>query len=67
MNDFRLLIDGQLVEGDRHMDVINPADETVFAQCPVASSAQLDQAVAAANRAFIGWSGTAPEQTASAR
>ena len=57
MGPFKLLIDGQLVDGDATMSVINPANEEVLAQCPRASKAQLDQAVAAAKRAFPAWSG----------
>ena len=59
MTDYYLLIDGQGVPGDRTTEVINPANETVFAQCPLASRRQLEQAVAAAKRAFGGWSRTA--------
>jgi len=33
-DDFKLLINGELVAGDRVMDVINPATETVVASCP---------------------------------
>ena len=58
MSAYQLLIDGQLVAGASSMDVINPANETVLAQCPLASIEQLEQAVAAANRAFPGWSQT---------
>ena len=48
MSDFRLLIDGRLVDGDSTLDVINPATEEIFACCARASKAQLDEAVAAA-------------------
>jgi acyl-CoA reductase-like NAD-dependent aldehyde dehydrogenase len=58
MGPFKLLIDGQLVDGDSTMSVINPANEEVLAQCARASKAQLDQAVAAAKRAFPGWRDT---------
>jgi acyl-CoA reductase-like NAD-dependent aldehyde dehydrogenase len=56
MSRFRLLIDGEMVEGDLAMDVLNPATGAVVAQCPRASKAQLDRAVAAAKAAFAGWS-----------
>lgn len=56
MAEYRLLIDGALVPGDAEMDVINPATETVLAVAPRASERQLDEAVAAARRAFPGWS-----------
>ena len=62
MTDFNLLIDGKLVGGDLTMPVLNPATEEVLAQCPRASSAQLDTAVAAAKAAFPGWSATPIEQ-----
>src|SRR5580704_14252628 len=58
MADYKLLIDGALVDGDAEMDVINPATEEVLARCPRASKAQLDAAVAAAQRAFPAWKAT---------
>lgn len=54
MSEYRMLINGRLVDGDMHMDVINPATETVFARSPRASPAQLDQAVEAARAALPG-------------
>jgi acyl-CoA reductase-like NAD-dependent aldehyde dehydrogenase len=56
MGPFKLLIDGKLVDGDSTMSVINPATEEVLSECPRASKAQLDQAVAAAKAAFPAWS-----------
>ena len=58
MGPFKLLINGQLVDGDATMDVINPATEEVLTPCPRASKAQLDAAVAAAKAAFPAWSAT---------
>lgn len=58
MSDYKLLINGALVDGDAAMDVINPATEQVLAQAPRASLAQLNQAVAAAKAAFPAWSRT---------
>ena len=58
MSAFKLLIGGKLVDGASTMPVLNPASEEVLAQCPRASKAQLDQAVAAAKAAFPGWSAT---------
>ena len=55
-DDFSLLIGGELVSGDRWLDVINPATEQVFGRCPAASGAQLDSAIHAAQSAFAGWS-----------
>jgi acyl-CoA reductase-like NAD-dependent aldehyde dehydrogenase len=53
--DFSLLIDGNLEQCARQLDVINPALGTVFARCPAAGPAELDRAVAAARRAFPAW------------
>src|SRR5262245_43594334 len=58
MNDFRLLIDGRLVEGAGTLDVINPATRRVLTTAPRADQAQLEQAVAAAKAAFPSWSET---------
>ena len=55
MSEFKMLINGQLVEGASAIDVINPATEEPVAQCPVASEEQLNQAVAAAKKAFVSW------------
>ena len=52
---FRLLIDGALVEGASLLPVVNPALGTPFADAPRADAALLEQAVAAANRAFPAW------------
>ena len=52
---FRLLIDGNLVEGADTSPVINPATGKSFAVRPVASREQLDQAVRAAKAAQPAW------------
>jgi acyl-CoA reductase-like NAD-dependent aldehyde dehydrogenase len=52
---YRLLIDGELVDGAATLDVIDPATGAVFETCARADEAQLEQAVAAAKRAFPGW------------
>jgi acyl-CoA reductase-like NAD-dependent aldehyde dehydrogenase len=56
MSDFRLLINGRLVEGAGTLDVINPATGRVLTTAPRADRAQLDAAVAAAKAAFPTWS-----------
>jgi acyl-CoA reductase-like NAD-dependent aldehyde dehydrogenase len=61
VSEYKLLIAGQLVAGDRESGVIDPSTGDVFAQCPRASDAQLEQAVAAAKAAFPAWAAT-PEQ-----
>ena len=58
LNDFRLLIDGRLVEGAGTLDVINPATGRVLTTAPRADQAQLEQAVAAAKAAFPSWAAT---------
>ena len=52
---YHLLIDGVLRPGAATFDVINPANARCFAQCPKADAAMLEEAVAAARRAFPGW------------
>ncbi len=55
MNEYRMLIGGELVPGVASMKVINPANEQVVAYCPIASQEQLDDAVGAAKSAFQSW------------
>lgn len=52
---FRLPIGGQLVDGARHIDVINPATERPVASCPIGSVEQLEDAIRSAREAFPGW------------
>lgn len=58
MSTYNLIIDGKKVATDETFPVINPATEEVIAQCPKATAAHVDQAVAAARRAFPSWSAT---------
>ena len=60
--EFTHTIDGRGVSSEASFDVINPATAEVFARCPDASRSQLDAAVAAARRAFAGWSALSFEQ-----
>jgi len=58
-----LVIDGRKVAGDRGtLPVIDPALGEAFAECPNASPAQLDEAVAAAGRAFEQWQHSSCEE-----
>ena len=57
MNPCGLIIDGKKILTDKTFGVRNPATEEVFAHCSVASPGHLDQAVAAAQKAFTTWSG----------
>jgi acyl-CoA reductase-like NAD-dependent aldehyde dehydrogenase len=53
--NYRMLIDGALVDSTQRLEVINPATGQVFANAPDCSVDQLDVAVAAATRAFKSW------------
>jgi len=57
-----LYIDGEFLtgEGRRTQDVINPATLEVLGQLPHASEADLDRALAAAQRAFESWKHSSP-------
>lgn len=56
----KMHINGEWIAGGEagSMDVINPATGQVIGQCPKASPAQLDAALAAADEAFVTWSKT---------
>lgn len=56
MTELSLTIDGRAAHGESRFDVINPATGKPFASCPDATRAQLDEAMAAAERAFPAWS-----------
>ena len=62
MGDFKLVIGGRLIDGEREIDVVNPATEDVAARCPVGGLDQLNEAVAAAKTAFPAWAATPFEQ-----
>ena len=55
MRPCTMLIDGRAVAGEASMPVVDPATETEFARAPDCSGAELDEAVAAARRAFQSW------------
>ncbi|OVZ57376.1 NAD-dependent succinate-semialdehyde dehydrogenase [Pigmentiphaga sp. NML080357] len=60
--DLALYIDGEFIQGGgrREQDVINPATQEVLGKLPHASRADLDRALAAAQRAFESWKKTSP-------
>ena len=62
MGAYKLLINGQMVDGELSMDVVNPATEEKLADCPRASESQLNTAVAAAKAAFPAWSKTSIDE-----
>ena len=57
-----LYINGQFIsgEGRKTQDVINPATQEVLGQLPHASNADLDMALAAAEKAFATWKKSSP-------
>ncbi|MFD0849300.1 aldehyde dehydrogenase family protein [Sphingosinicella xenopeptidilytica] len=59
---YEMTIDGRPATAAHSFEVFNPATEEAFAQVPDASSAQLDEAIAAARRAFPAWSALPIEQ-----
>jgi len=62
----KLYIDGQWVPsaGEGSIDVINASTEEVMGRIPEGTPADVDTAVAAASRAFEGWSQTSPDDRA---
>lgn len=64
MRTFNLLIDGKSLGSAQSLQVINPADESVVTSCPRGTPTLLNEAVAAAKRAFPAWSATPYEYRA---
>ena len=56
----QLYIDGQWVEGASKVAVHDPSDGSVIAEVSMASDAQCDAAIAAADAAAVEWAKTAP-------
>jgi succinate-semialdehyde dehydrogenase/glutarate-semialdehyde dehydrogenase len=56
----QLYIDGQWVDGNGTLDVIDPSDGTVIAKVSTAGDAEIEATLAAADRAAPGWAKTAP-------
>jgi acyl-CoA reductase-like NAD-dependent aldehyde dehydrogenase len=59
---FSMTVNGEPVHAQKTMDVVNPSHGRAFAKAPVASAADLDQAVAAAKAAFPKWRATAADE-----
>jgi acyl-CoA reductase-like NAD-dependent aldehyde dehydrogenase len=55
MSDYTMSIDGKQQGSAESFGVLNPATEQVFGHAPECSPAQLEEAVAAAERAFRTW------------
>ena len=66
MQELSHWIDGKEVKGNsgRFSDVYNPATGEVIAKVPLASPAELDAAIASAEKAQIGWAATNPQRRA---
>ncbi|QIG53983.1 aldehyde dehydrogenase family protein [Altererythrobacter sp. BO-6] len=62
VTQYKNLIDGQMITTGEWCDVVNPANEQVIGQVPKCGKAELDQAVAAARRAFKSWKNTPFEE-----
>lgn len=58
MREYPLIINGKAVATRETMKVINPANETLVANCALGDVGLLDQAVGAARAAFKSWSAT---------
>ncbi|MDR6832573.1 MULTISPECIES: aldehyde dehydrogenase family protein [unclassified Sphingopyxis] len=56
----RMLIGGELVQGSRMLDVVDPCTGAAFTQVPDADAADVDSAVAAAKAAYPAWRELAP-------
>jgi acyl-CoA reductase-like NAD-dependent aldehyde dehydrogenase len=56
MSEYTMTIDGQSVRAKETLGVVDPATGDVFAQVPSCTKDQLDQAMAAAARAYPSWS-----------
>ena len=63
----RNFIDGELVGAEGETEpVLNPATGEEIARAPRSSAQEVDRAVAAARRAFEGWSQTTPQRRSEA-
>ena len=62
----RLFIDGRWVasRGRKSFETVNPSTEVVLSRCDQGNAADVDAAVAAARKAFRGWSRTKPLERA---
>lgn len=62
MADYGMIIDGVRVPASATFDVINPSTGDLVGRAPNASAADLDAAVAAADRAYASWSKTPDDE-----
>ena len=59
---YNLWIDGKSVACKEHYDIFNPANNELLGECPIATEAQLNDAVAAAAKAYKTWSQVSDEE-----
>ncbi len=53
---YEMTIGGKKITADSYTDILNPANtDEVVGQAPVGTSKHLDQAIAAARKAFESW------------
>jgi aldehyde dehydrogenase (NAD+) len=62
--DYKMLINGALVDGETTVQVADPASRLPVGRAPVPSAAQVDEAVEAAGAALSRWSATPIEERA---
>lgn len=62
--DLQLFVDGAWRSADTTLDVVDPATEQIIGRLPVATTADLDDALAAAAAGFRVWSRTPPRDRA---
>jgi acyl-CoA reductase-like NAD-dependent aldehyde dehydrogenase len=62
MSTYTLTIGGKATPAPSTFRVLNPADETVVAECPEATPALVDMAVESARKALPAWSALADDQ-----
>jgi acyl-CoA reductase-like NAD-dependent aldehyde dehydrogenase len=58
INNLSMLVGGELQRGSKTMEVLNPATEKVIAVCPRATPQDVENAIAAAKRAWPAWRDT---------
>lgn len=63
---YEMTIGGRSVAAERYVVVNNPATGEAVGECPVGTQEHLDQAVAAAHKAFLSWRGVADQERAAA-
>ena len=60
----KLFINGEWLDGEGSIAVIDPSDESTIAEVSLAGEAQCDAAISAAHAAFAPWAATAPRYRA---